>query len=357
MRILRYFFTLLLFGISNPLSANEQQANINLLESKYKNVLKINNAELRQAYKNEAQQVDTEIKIQNDFRVLTSLIPTYKKKYGSESKEIIQLYFEIAASKPKHVLSIREEKKYEDFYWRAINSVKAFAKAEPEYQAYVHLNAAHILTETGTFQYKKLLDLLSKTRKFYTTNHPENSHDRIAANIYYAGLQVAFGQSTSRLTKAENYYNNAIEALNPNLAILKNVKGPTHDFDLKTRAILISAYEGLGDSAAATQHCISIGTMQPWSDSQQQEPLFRIEPLYPRMKRIMGRNGTVEIEFTVSADGFVQNPKILKSEGGISFEKEALIALKKWRYAPKFKNGIPIAAKSTVVLDFEIQEF
>ena len=71
----------------------------------------------------------------------------------------------------------------------------------------------------------------------------------------------------------------------------------------------------------------------------------------------MGRNGTVEIEFTVSADGFVQNPKILKSEGGISFEKEALIAVKKWRYAPKFKNGIPIAAKSTVVLDFEIQEF
>lgn len=359
MRVLRYFLTLLLFGLSNPVSANEPQTTTNLFESKYKNVLKLNNAELRQAYKAEAQQAGTAIEAQDDFTVLTSLIPTYKQKHGSNSKEIIQLYFEIVASIPKRNLSVRQIKNRDTFYWRAINSAKAFAKTEPEYQAFVQLNAGKELLKIDIRKYKKLRNMLIETRKFYTTNHQKNLKEAITANISLATYYVIFARyyesSNGRESKKANrYYHNAIESLNSNLTAFQTVDGSTHDLDLTTRALLISAYEGLGDSAAATQHCISIGKMTPWSDSQQQKPLFRIEPKYPRMKARKGHNGTVTIEFTVSADGFVQNPKILKSEGGISFEKEALIAVKKWRYAPKFKNGIPIAAKSTVELDFEI---
>ena len=37
------------------------------------------------------------------------------------------------------------------------------------------------------------------------------------------------------------------------------------------------------------------------------------------------------------------------------FEKEALKAIEKWRYAPKFEDGRAVLAKTKVQLDFKIR--
>ncbi|NRA83320.1 MAG: energy transducer TonB, partial [Gammaproteobacteria bacterium] len=85
-----------------------------------------------------------------------------------------------------------------------------------------------------------------------------------------------------------------------------------------------------------------------------QTPIYRIEPKYPKNLARKRKSGYAIIEFTVSTSGFVQDPKVLQSEGGKGFEKSALTAMKQWRYAPKFEKGIAVAGISTVRLDFTI---
>lgn len=60
------------------------------------------------------------------------------------------------------------------------------------------------------------------------------------------------------------------------------------------------------------------------------------------------------MEFDITQSGFVENIKVLKSEGGSAFEREAVKAMEKWRYAPKFENGQAVVASAKVQLDFKI---
>jgi TonB family protein len=79
-----------------------------------------------------------------------------------------------------------------------------------------------------------------------------------------------------------------------------------------------------------------------------------MEPIYPRRAANRGRSGMVKLEFTVTENGYADKITVLKSKGGVSFEKNAIQAVKRWRYAPKFENGQAVAAKTHVQLDFDI---
>lgn len=60
------------------------------------------------------------------------------------------------------------------------------------------------------------------------------------------------------------------------------------------------------------------------------------------------------MEFEVTPTGFVDNVAVLESKGGKAFEVEAIKAMKKWRYAPKFEDGHAVASTTQVQLDFKI---
>ncbi len=62
----------------------------------------------------------------------------------------------------------------------------------------------------------------------------------------------------------------------------------------------------------------------------------------------------MQLSLTIDKNGFVTNPEVIKSKGGKSFEIETLKALKKWRYAPKFIDGKPVEAETTVQIDFSV---
>jgi len=82
--------------------------------------------------------------------------------------------------------------------------------------------------------------------------------------------------------------------------------------------------------------------------------LFRTLPKYPFDYARRKKYSWVKVGFTVSDFGTVIETKIIDSLGGKGFEKSALAALEKWRYAPKFENGEPIEAYATVQLDFKM---
>lgn len=125
-----------------------------------------------------------------------------------------------------------------------------------------------------------------------------------------------------------------------------------HPTALMARANLVEAYEEIGESDRATEHCLAIGRTVPWNGTAEYQPLFKRPPIYPRSALVRRVEGYVLVEFTVDDMGFVRDPSILESGAGRTpaggayagdLEAAAVEAVKKFRYAPKYVDGEPVA--------------
>ena len=94
--------------------------------------------------------------------------------------------------------------------------------------------------------------------------------------------------------------------------------------------------------------------MTPWKETQNQTPLYRVPPDYPIIEARRRNSGWVQIDFVIDKMGFVTQPSVADTSDGNRFVKESLIAIKKWRYAPKFENGEPVEANARAQLDFKM---
>lgn len=84
-------------------------------------------------------------------------------------------------------------------------------------------------------------------------------------------------------------------------------------------------------------------------------PLVRVDPEYPPRARARGIEGYVDLEFTISAVGTVQDPRVIGSNPAIVFDRAALQAVRKWKYNPKIEGGTPVAQGGVQVrLRFEL---
>jgi len=70
-------------------------------------------------------------------------------------------------------------------------------------------------------------------------------------------------------------------------------------------------------------------------------PLMRIEPNYPMRARQDGVEGHVVVRFDIDPRGNVQNPTVLSAKPRGVFEREALRAIRRWRYKPTIEGGKP----------------
>jgi TonB family protein len=78
----------------------------------------------------------------------------------------------------------------------------------------------------------------------------------------------------------------------------------------------------------------------------------RVEPLYPQEARDSLLSGWVELEATISPNGEVLQPRILRSEPPGVFDDAALNAFQQWRYCPISRDGQPRVVKAR--LDFNV---
>lgn len=125
---------------------------------------------------------------------------------------------------------------------------------------------------------------------------------------------------------------------------------------LMARAHMVEAYEELGESDRATEHCLAIGQTVPWTGTAEYQPLFKRAPVYPRRALTRNTEGYVLVEFAVDEMGFVRNPVAIESKAvaapggddlGVArdFETAAIEAARKFRYAPKFVDGQAVAVE------------
>lgn len=119
---------------------------------------------------------------------------------------------------------------------------------------------------------------------------------------------------------------------------------------------------GFGDGAGAFGELDSelIGevtdvVMTDEAVDEQPRPLSQAGPEYPRRARAQGIAGRVVVSFLITADGGVQDARVLSAEPPGWFEDVALDAVRSWEFSPARHQGIAVPVRREVPLDFDLQ--
>ncbi|MEO2279894.1 energy transducer TonB [Pseudoalteromonas pernae] len=68
-------------------------------------------------------------------------------------------------------------------------------------------------------------------------------------------------------------------------------------------------------------------------------PIVKVSPVYPRRALSRGIEGYVIVEFTVTKQGTVRDPQVVKAEPQEIFDRAAMDAALKFKYKPRIVNG------------------
>jgi protein TonB len=85
---------------------------------------------------------------------------------------------------------------------------------------------------------------------------------------------------------------------------------------------------------------------------QEARLIRRVPPDYPSAAKRDGTAGSVDLEVTISSQGVVEDVSVVNATPPDMFEKSALAAVRKWKYDPRFVDGLPSEAHVKVHLDF-----
>ena len=257
-----------------------------------------------------------------------------KAIYGEQSPRVLPILLNYADSHAALHNSGRQERVYKEALAIAETN---FGKTSAEYAGVAFRAGVRIFEKSGA---NDGLRYLEDAYAIYSELEGSNSQSAGLA-AFYAG-KVEFGER--RHTAATEWF----------LAALQGLEGDSQ-YEGYVRAYLVKAYEYRNMSDEATEHCIAIGAITPNDPDQDYLPLFRMAPKYPADLLGRGREGYVDFEFTVDENGFVRDPVVVDGKGERTFEKEALAAVERFRYAPRFENGEPVAVEGVKTrITFEI---
>ncbi|AJR05910.1 energy transducer TonB [Photobacterium gaetbulicola] len=120
---------------------------------------------------------------------------------------------------------------------------------------------------------------------------------------------------------------------------------------------IVPSMPNLNLDASVSGLAINAPTFSDFGANQQAMPLYRVEPKYPSRAMKQGAEGYVVMSFTIDPQGRPTDISVLDAKPRRLFEREAIQALRKWKYQPKVVDGKSIAqAGQTVRLEFKIQK-
>lgn len=256
--------------------------------------------------------------------VIREAVELSKSIHGAQSPEVLPILMNYADSQAAKNNSGSQEKGYKQALAIAETN---YGRNSAEYASVAFRAGVRILEQSGS---DDGLRYLEDAYEIYSELEGADSQSAGLA-AFYAG-KVEFGQR--KHTRATEWF----------LAALQGLAGDTQ-YEGYVRAYLVKTYESRNMSDEATEHCIAIGAITPVDPNQDYLPLFRMAPKFPTDMLARSKEGYVDFEFTVDENGFVRDPVVIKREGGKSFKKEALAAVQRFRYAPRFEDGEPVAVE------------
>jgi len=112
-------------------------------------------------------------------------------------------------------------------------------------------------------------------------------------------------------------------------------------------------------AAAETSHSPAQSSPSPRRAGGEPPPVVqeaklvrRVNPDYPSAAKKEGISGFVDLEVTVSKQGNVDDVSVIQSTPPDMFDKSAVAAVRKWKYDPRFVDGLPSQAHLKVHLEF-----
>ena len=173
---------------------------------------------------------------------------------------------------------------------------------------------------------------LRLARQVYIANLDSNAM-RIGAAEFALGLYYL----------ARNERNEAVPHLQAALRIFDPSDAARRDLHITVRAQWGGWLESNGMRDEATTHYVAVGKILESVSNQNMLPLYRVAAVYPPGPLKAGISGYVEWRFTVDESGYVIDPEAIRIEGSEEFREEALRAILRFRYPPRFVDGVAVA--------------
>ncbi|MGQ0587214.1 MAG: energy transducer TonB [Gammaproteobacteria bacterium] len=176
-----------------------------------------------------------------------------------------------------------------------------------------------------------------------TRGRAERSADR--AQVDLIDLLVA------RLDLDSGSANRAINGYRALIGRLERLEKPGADQNALLRiayAQLLHVYQQRGDVEAARALQRRQAERGPVQD-EPLVPLLRVEPRSPPA----ARDGFVEMELLIGADGAVHEIVVIRAEPQGAFEESAIEAIRQWRFKPGVIEGKPVVTAGRQRIDFD----
>ena len=276
--------------------------------------------------------------------VLERSLELMENIHGKGSIELVPVMSDLADAYSSYSSSDRQLAHYK----RAIKIVRKEHGKESMAYADLAFRAA-----TNTFSFSRSLagrQYLLDAQRIYAEN--------LGAGDSKTGLTEFF---LGKMAFAESNFQRAADYLEGALPSFAGESEEVREYRMATHALLVQVYESWGKSDLATRHSIAIGMDSPASPEEDYQPLFRQLPKYPREMWQRRIEGSVDVEFTVNEEGFTENARVIKivtsepdrttkalasDDENKSFAVAALAAVKKFRYAPRFENGVAVPVEN-----------
>ncbi|XAW88535.1 energy transducer TonB [Vibrio sp. CDRSL-10 TSBA] len=122
-----------------------------------------------------------------------------------------------------------------------------------------------------------------------------------------------------------------------------------------TNSVSPTSVPSLGLDTAINGININAPTFGDFGVNQQAVPLYRVEPNYPSRALKRGAEGYVVLRFTIDETGRPTDIEVVEANPKRMFEREAMRALRNWKYQPKLDGGKAVTQPGqTVKLEFKL---
>lgn len=83
--------------------------------------------------------------------------------------------------------------------------------------------------------------------------------------------------------------------------------------------------------------------------------LNKIVPVYPRLARRKGHEGSVVVDVSISQDGSVSEANVFSSSGHKELDAAAIDAVRNAKFSPATENGASVDGRLRLTLDFRLE--
>ncbi len=112
-----------------------------------------------------------------------------------------------------------------------------------------------------------------------------------------------------------------------------------------------SKVNGLMDSVSSNVAKPALATLRVSQGVSQGLLIKRVTPRYPQAALAVHAQGEVQIEATITKDGNVTNPKVLRGDPVLA--QAAVEAVRQWRYKPYYLDGAPVEIQTQITITFK----